>query len=240
MAISKFAEFDYTDVPELLRYVSRPITKVFWHCSASDNPMHNNAQTIDRWHKERGWPEIGYHAFVQRNGIVQMGRDWNKIPIAQKEHNAGSLAFCLHGLREEMFSDPQKKTMVELSSAVDRALKNVTFHGHNEVAAKACPVIDYKRILNLDSKGRFNAGTGDIMTLRQNVMSYYTPGILRIFDRGYQVVDLQAGLNKKGYNLIMDGVFGRLTEDAVLDFQRKNGLDPDGLVGPLTWGKLKE
>ena len=238
MTMNKFTEFDYTDVPKLLRHISRPITKVFWHCSASDNPMHDNAQVIDRWHKERGWPEIGYHVFVQRNGSLQMGRDWNKIPAAQRGHNTGSLAFCLHGLREETFSELQKRAMVELSSAIDHALKTVTFHGHNEVAAKACPVIDYKRILNLDSKGRFNAGTGDLMTLRQNVISYHTPGLLRVFDRGYQVVDLQTKLNRNGYNLVTDGVFGRLTEDAVLDFQRKNGLDPDGIVGPLTWRKL--
>jgi murein L,D-transpeptidase YcbB/YkuD len=238
MNILKFHEIDVSQVPALLAKVRRPINKVFWHCSASDNPMHNNAETIDKWHKERGWPEIGYHAFVQRNGVIQMGLDWNVVPIAQAGHNKGSLAFCLHGLREEMFSEQQKQTMVELSNAVDRSLKNVTFHGHNEVAAKACPVIDYKRILNLDSKGKLNAGTYEVQTLRQNVISYYEQGTVRIFDRGYQVVDLQSALNKKGYNLIVDGVFGRRTEDAVLHFQKLNGLTQDGVVGPQTWSKL--
>ncbi|PGS46819.1 hypothetical protein COC46_20550 [Bacillus sp. AFS041924] len=36
----------------------------------------------------------------------------------------------------------------------------------------------------------------------------------------------------------MDGVFGILTEKAVKEFQHKNGLVVDGIVGPKTWAKL--
>lgn len=35
-----------------------------------------------------------------------------------------------------------------------------------------------------------------------------------------------------------DGDFGPGTEAAVLAFQRRNGLDPDGVIGPSTWSKL--
>lgn len=37
-----------------------------------------------------------------------------------------------------------------------------------------------------------------------------------------------------------DGDFGRKTEEAVIAFQRRNGLNPDGVVGPLTWDKLMQ
>lgn len=38
--------------------------------------------------------------------------------------------------------------------------------------------------------------------------------------------------------VVVDGIFGRITEEAVRDFQRKNGLKADGIVGDATWAKL--
>lgn len=35
-----------------------------------------------------------------------------------------------------------------------------------------------------------------------------------------------------------DGIFGPLTQAAVINYQRANGLAPDGIVGPLTWENL--
>lgn len=49
---------------------------------------------------------------------------------------------------------------------------------------------------------------------------------------------LQLTLSKAGYDLEPDGIFGKKTERAVLDFQRKNGLVADGIVGQKTWVKL--
>jgi hypothetical protein len=39
-------------------------------------------------------------------------------------------------------------------------------------------------------------------------------------------------------NITVDGVFGAKTRQNVILFQRKNGLHPDGIVGPLTWNAL--
>lgn len=52
-------------------------------------------------------------------------------------------------------------------------------------------------------------------------------------DRGEQVRMLQRMLS-----LIPDGVFGRLTAEAVRDFQESVGLKADGMVGPKTWREL--
>lgn len=51
--------------------------------------------------------------------------------------------------------------------------------------------------------------------------------------RGSEVCTLQSKLN-----LIVDGVFGSITEEAVKTFQRENGLKADGIVGDKTWNKL--
>jgi len=43
---------------------------------------------------------------------------------------------------------------------------------------------------------------------------------------------------QKALHLIVDGVFGLITDEAVRDFQRKNGLKDDGIVGDATWSLL--
>ncbi|MCX8074118.1 MAG: N-acetylmuramoyl-L-alanine amidase [Clostridia bacterium] len=59
-------------------------------------------------------------------------------------------------------------------------------------------------------------------------------GILKKGSTGQQVKDLQTQLNKLGYNIVVDGIFGLITENAVKDFQRKKGLVVDGIVGEIT------
>jgi peptidoglycan L-alanyl-D-glutamate endopeptidase CwlK len=58
-------------------------------------------------------------------------------------------------------------------------------------------------------------------------------------DKGEAVETLQTLLNKRGYKFAVDSIFGTLTENAVKDFQKKNGLVSDGLVGVKTLQLLK-
>lgn len=60
---------------------------------------------------------------------------------------------------------------------------------------------------------------------------------LRQGDRGQQVRVLQKLL---GGDLVVDGIFGPLTKAATEEYQRKQCLTVDGIVGPKTWGKLLE
>ena len=72
-----------------------------------------------------------------------------------------------------------------------------------------------------------------------NVTSVTTQPMLRTGSRGDAVRKLQEMLNAKGYTCgNVDGIFGSKTYAAVLAFQKANGLGADGIVGPLTWGKL--
>ena len=57
--------------------------------------------------------------------------------------------------------------------------------------------------------------------------------VLKLGSRGNEVKALQEKLNLKA-----DGIFGPLTEEAVKDFQRSNGLEVDGIVGADTLSKL--
>ncbi|HEY1016878.1 MAG TPA: peptidoglycan-binding protein [Herpetosiphonaceae bacterium] len=57
-------------------------------------------------------------------------------------------------------------------------------------------------------------------------------------DSGANVYAVQSMLKHRGYSLSVDGEFGPGTLSAVKSFQSANGLDNDGIVGPLTWDKL--
>jgi len=58
-------------------------------------------------------------------------------------------------------------------------------------------------------------------------------------DSGSGVKQIQTALVAHGYKLAVDGQFGPQTSQAVKDFQKKNGLAQDGVVGPATWAKLQ-
>lgn len=62
---------------------------------------------------------------------------------------------------------------------------------------------------------------------------------IRRGSRGPEVELLQLGFNRAGYlSAPPDGIFGPVTEAAVLRFQRASGLAADGIVGPRTWAAL--
>ena len=72
------------------------------------------------------------------------------------------------------------------------------------------------------------------------------PGyLLKYGARGEKVRELQGYLSEisKSYNIpnvSVDGIFGNVTKDAIIKFQRLFGLSTDGIVGLATWNKVFE
>lgn len=135
----------------------RSVRKVFVHCSASDNPKHDDISVIKQWHLNRKPPfsDVGYHYFIKKDGTVQAGRPLEVVPAAQEGHNVSSIAICLHGLKKENFTQAQFDSLRDLCLQIAKAYDNmITFHGHCEVSTKECPVFDYKSVLQLDKAGK--------------------------------------------------------------------------------------
>ena len=89
------------------------------------------------------------------------------------------------------------------------------------------------RLAELDSEGT-SLGIGTVPP----------SSVLRTGSSGQDVITLQYLLNVAAeFNSALpaprqDGNFGRETQQAVAAFQRAAGLQPDGIVGPLTWQAL--
>ena len=56
---------------------------------------------------------------------------------------------------------------------------------------------------------------------------------IKLGSRGSEVCTLQTKLS-----LHVDGVFGKITDEAVRAFQKSVGLKADGIVGDKTWAKV--
>lgn len=237
---------------------ARSVNVIFLHCSASDNPDHDDVSVIRDWHVNGNhWDDVGYHFFITRQGDIQEGRDIEQTPAAQKGHNDGSIAICCHGLKKDRFSLQQMDSVRRLCKAIyDGYAQKLRIRGHCEVSPKSCPVYDYKTELRLDANGFMNESAvvvsetvdtpvNETMDSPQqpssDVQHIHTGSGLKeiaITDQGEQVLALQQLLVNFGLRCDVDGLFGQHTKRCVMQFQAKNGLSKDGIVGAQTIAKM--
>jgi len=73
-----------------------------------------------------------------------------------------------------------------------------------------------------------------------NVWPPYPGIVLRRGMQGPSIRQIQERLNNLGASprLVEDGIFGPLTETAVMTFQGQRNLNTDGIVGVITWNEL--
>lgn len=217
---------------------SRFVDRIFLHCSASDHASHDDIKVIRKWHLQNGWNDVGYHYFVRKDGTLEYGRDINKTPAAQAGHNTATIAICLHGLDQDKFTEAQYETLKALCLEINNAYAGeLTFHGHREVAAKACPVYNYKSILKLDGFGRLGL-TGAAKVKLSKPSADKAPKSMPLIRHGSR--GPAVGLAQRHLMIKDDGIFGPKTEIAVKKFQAMRGLNPDGIVGENTWKALFE
>ena len=62
---------------------------------------------------------------------------------------------------------------------------------------------------------------------------------LKLGSKGLQVNYLQQDLNYLGEHLNTDGIFGPLTKEAVLRFQKSCNIARDGIYGPVSEGRMR-
>lgn len=74
-----------------------------------------------------------------------------------------------------------------------------------------------------------------LSTLSTQVLASENTRTLKFRHRGEDVLKLQKTLNSKGYyNYHIDGIYGKITEQAVIKFQIDHKIRIDGIAGPET------
>lgn len=112
------------------------------HCSDSPQGRGDNAATIHRWHLEKGWDGIGYHAVILEDGTIEMGRPvyWKGSHVGAQ--NSISLGVCLIGLG----GDATEEQLLSLHEVLMQWLTiypEAWIIGHTDLdPRKTCPGFD--------------------------------------------------------------------------------------------------
>lgn len=124
----------------------RKLSRIILHCTATPEGKHFDVATIRRWHvKDRGWKDIGYHYVIYLDGSVHEGRPLAQAGAHTTGHNADSIGVVYVGgcdakmKAKDTLNELQEVAMVNLIQALRSTHGEMTLHGHNEFAAKACP-----------------------------------------------------------------------------------------------------
>ncbi len=130
----------------------RKINKIIVHCTATPDGRRVTVDDVRKWHKERGFNDIGYHYLIGLDGIVQTGRPLGTVGAHTTGQNEGSIGIAYvggldaNGKRpEDTRNTEQKAGLIRLVSELKKQFPNATIHGHNEFANKACPCFDVKK-----------------------------------------------------------------------------------------------
>lgn len=136
----------------------RQIRDISLHCTDTNNPAHDNLETVRRWHTDkpplgRGWTDIGYHFFVRSNGTFEIGRPIQTIPAAVEGHNAEMVAIAFHGKDKKDFTKEQMLTGAKICYMLMTifGIKKEKIRPHHFWnPGKECPVFnvdDLKRLI---------------------------------------------------------------------------------------------
>ena len=86
-------------IPARLKRSRRQINEIIIHCTDTEEGRDYTVDDVRRWHKERGWSDVGYHYLIYRNGSVVAGRDVDLIGAHCSGHNSYSIGVCYVGGR---------------------------------------------------------------------------------------------------------------------------------------------
>ena len=127
----------------------RPIDTIIVHASATRPSMDIGAGTIRKWHKARGWSDIGYHWVIRRDGIVEPGRPLARPGAHTRGHNRTSIGICLIG-GVDVDNAPDANFTRSQYESLERVIRGsiatangsiTTILGHRDFpgVTKACP-----------------------------------------------------------------------------------------------------
>lgn len=129
----------------------RTIKEIIVHCTATKEGKDYTIQDIKRWHKEKGYSDIGYHYIVYRDGSVHKGRSVDISGAHCVNHNANSVGVCYiggldsNGNPKDTRTDAQKTSLLKLLQDLKAVYPKAVIYGHCDFSNKACPSFNAKK-----------------------------------------------------------------------------------------------
>lgn len=128
----------------------RTIDEIIIHCTATPEGREVTVEELRRWHRAKGWADVGYHYIIYLDGSVHEGRPVWQAGAHTSGHNAHSIGVCYVGGCDAKMQPKDTRTALQKASMLNLLKKlltlypGATLHGHREYAAKACPSFDVK------------------------------------------------------------------------------------------------
>lgn len=125
----------------------RKINEIILHCSATPEGKDFKAKDIRKWHKDKGWQDIGYHFVVDLDGTIEDGRDIEKIGSHCLNHNSNSIGICYIGGCDKQMNAKDTRTQAQKDALLDLVFLLLQHYhlplsavkGHYTYAKKLCP-----------------------------------------------------------------------------------------------------
>jgi len=201
-----------------------------------------------------GWSDIGYAYAVCPHGHILEGRGFGRQQAAQAQQGNKLPNGNSRWVTVTFMSGPTESPTLQQLAAWHRlrgwlrADKGVaaTVHGHRDFSLTSCPGDKLYKLVQ-DGTLKNPASTPDLPSEDDDLMAL--PMLQENAD-SFDVKTLRALLYARGYvsdALVPDtGLpawldntkFDVQLTNAVIGFQSAKDLDPDGIVGKLTWAKL--
>jgi len=123
----------------------RKIKEIIVHCSDTPEGRDDDVNDIRRWHKARGWSDVGYHYVITLDGKIQEGRDESRTGAHTKGKNKTSIGICyIGGKGGDTRTSEQKESLIYLIGYLKRKHAGATAYGHRDFSSKPCPQFDAK------------------------------------------------------------------------------------------------
>ena len=124
----------------------RNIREIIVHCSATPDGKDFTVDDIRKWHKARGFSDVGYHYIVYRDGSVHDGRSVHLVGAHCRNHNANSIGVCYIGgvatdgkTPKDTRTPQQKEALLTLLKQLKSLYPQAKIYGHRNFSNKACP-----------------------------------------------------------------------------------------------------
>lgn len=114
------------------------IRQIVIHHSATTS---GSAAAYAKYHVEnRGWPGIGYHFVIDKDGTINLTNYLETISYHVSGQNTRSIGICLTGNFDiQQPTTAQLNSVVRLIRFLSDQLGRLPIKGHNDYAAKSCP-----------------------------------------------------------------------------------------------------